>query len=80
MSANVEIAALQTSVVKLSSERIGADDAIAFLSSPNCGAISVFLGTTRGTETDPTTKRAYQIERFVECNPSAIIVTEGFVF
>lgn len=41
--------------IKLSRENLSIDEAKKFVSSPNCGAISIFIGTTRINENDSTT-------------------------
>ncbi|KAH9417872.1 Molybdopterin synthase catalytic subunit [Dermatophagoides pteronyssinus] len=40
--------------IKLSRENLSIDEAKKFVSSPNCGAISIFIGTTRINENDST--------------------------
>lgn len=49
-------------VVSLSEEALDIPKALEFVSSPDCGAISLFLGTTRQTETNPESARSFLIQ------------------
>jgi len=44
-------------VIKLVTHKIDVDEGIASVSSPKCGAISLFMGTTRDTESGETQTR-----------------------
>ncbi|KAI1309483.1 Molybdopterin synthase catalytic subunit [Halotydeus destructor] len=48
--------------ISITSDNLNSTDAISFVTSSNCGAISVFLGTTRGYEKDSETGERYSID------------------
>ncbi|KAH9522651.1 Molybdopterin synthase catalytic subunit [Dermatophagoides farinae] len=48
--------------VELSNDNLSVDEATKFVSSPNCGAISIFIGTTRINENDSSKDNCHVVK------------------